>query len=109
MRIKAALFTTVALGLLLAAGYPVAIEAQQAPAQTATVAIDSDDIGGVVTSRVGPEAGVWVIAETTDLPTRFARMVVTDDQGRYVLPDLPNANYNIWVRDRKSTRLNSSH
>ncbi len=60
--------------------------------------IDNDDIGGVVTSAKGPEAGVWVIAETTDLPTRFARMVVTDDQGRYVLPDLPKANYNIWVR-----------
>ena len=60
--------------------------------------IDNDDIGGVVTSTKGPEAGVWVIAETTDLPTRFARMVVTDDQGRYVVPDLPKANYNIWVR-----------
>ena len=39
-----------------------------------------------------------MIAETTDLPTRFARMVVTDDQGRYVLPDLPRANYQVWVR-----------
>ena len=62
------------------------------------MSIDNDDIGGVVTSAKGPEAGVWVIAETTDLPTRFARMVVTDDQGRYLLPDLPKANYNIWVR-----------
>ena len=62
------------------------------------VRIDNDDIGGVVTSAKGPEAGVWVIAETTELPTRFARMVVTDDQGRYVVPDLPKANYNIWVR-----------
>src|SRR5262245_28770116 len=67
----------------------------QAPA---SVAIDGDDIGGVVTSSKGPEAGVWVIAETRDLPTRFARMVVTDDQGRYVLPDLPKAKYQIWVR-----------
>src|SRR5262245_53127024 len=50
-------------------------------AQTA-VAIDNDDIGGVVTGPNGPEAGVWVIAETRDTPTRFARMVVTDDQGR---------------------------
>jgi len=66
--------------------------------QSASVAIDSDDIGGVVTSSKGPEAGVWVIAETTDLPTRYAKMVVTDDQGRYVLPDLPKANYNVWVR-----------
>ena len=62
------------------------------------VRIDKDDIGGVVMSAKGPEAGVWVIAETTDLPTKFAKIVVTDDQGRYVIPDLPKANYNIWVR-----------
>src|SRR6187431_2457784 len=62
------------------------------------VSIDQDDIGGVVTSAKGPEAGVWVIAETTELPTKFAKMVVTDDRGRYVIPDLPTANYRIWVR-----------
>jgi hypothetical protein len=62
------------------------------------VAIDNDDIGGVVRGPGGPEAGVWVIAETRDLPTRFTRSVVTDDQGRYVLPDLPKAKYKIWVR-----------
>jgi hypothetical protein len=62
------------------------------------VAIDADDIGGVVTSTKGPEAGVWVIAETNDLKTRFAKIVVTDDQGRYVVPDLPSANYQVWVR-----------
>ena len=67
-------------------------------AQTAAVAIDEDDIGGVVTGPNGPEAGVWVIAETTDLPTRYAKMVVTDDQGRYVVPDLPKAKYKVWVR-----------
>jgi len=61
-------------------------------------AIDSDDIGGVVKSAKGPEAGVWVIAETTDLPTRYIKIVVSDDQGRYVLPDLPKANYNVWAR-----------
>src|SRR5690242_17794044 len=62
------------------------------------VAIDSDDIGGTVTSAKGPEAGVWVIAETTDLPTKYAKIVTTDDRGRYVLPDLPKANYKVWVR-----------
>src|SRR5712691_1221075 len=62
------------------------------------VSIGSTDLGGVVTSTKGPEAGVWVIAETTDLPTKFAKIVVTDDQGRYVMPDLPKANYNVWVR-----------
>jgi hypothetical protein len=64
----------------------------------AAVAIDPDDIGGIVSSAKGPEAGVWVIAETMDLPTRFAKIVITDDRGRYLIPDLPKANYNIWVR-----------
>jgi hypothetical protein len=66
--------------------------------QRATVAIDNDDIGGVVTGPKGPETGVWVIAETSDLPTKFARIVVTDDRGRYLLPDLPKAKYQVWVR-----------
>src|SRR6478752_3311585 len=73
-------------GVLLFAGSGGLLRAQ-------AIAIDSDDIGGVVSSAKGPEAGVWVIAETTDLPTKFARMVVTDDQGRYLIPDLPTANY----------------
>jgi len=63
-----------------------------------TAASDDDAITGVVKSANGPEAGVWVIAETTDLPTRFVRIVVTDDDGRYVLPDLPRAGYQVWVR-----------
>src|SRR5262245_60175133 len=67
-------------------------------AEGQTVRIDPDDIGGVVRSSKGPEGGVWVIAETTDLPTKYATIVVTDDQGRYLLPDLPKANYSIWVR-----------
>ena len=70
-------------GLLLA--MPARLNAQTA------VAIDADDIGGVVTGPHGPEAGVWVIAETRELPTRYAKIVVTDDQGRYVVPDLPKA------------------
>ena len=62
------------------------------------VVIDDDDIGGVVSGPDGPEAGVWVIAETTDLPTKFSRTVVTDGQGSYVIPDLPEATYDVWVR-----------
>src|SRR5215813_6462083 len=81
---------------LVWAGSVVTLGAQQAG--SGAVAIDADDIGGVVTSPNGPEAGVWVIAETTDLPTKFAKMVVTDDQGRYVIPDLPKAKYRVWVR-----------
>ena len=79
-----------ALGIVV----PSSLMAQQA----ALVAIDNDDIGGVVRSSKGPEAGVWVIAETRDLPVRYIKSVVTDDQGRYVIPDLPKANYDVWVR-----------
>jgi hypothetical protein len=63
-----------------------------------TVRIGNDDIGGVVSSAKGLEAGVWVIAETTDLPTKFVKIVVTDERGRYVVPELPKANYKVWVR-----------
>jgi len=63
-----------------------------------SILIDDDDIGGVVSGPNGPEAGVWVIAETTDLPTTFNKIVVTDDEGRYLLPDLPTATYDVWVR-----------
>jgi hypothetical protein len=70
----------------------------KASSTAAHVSIGATDIGGVVTSAHGPEAGVWVIAETTDLPTKFAKIVVTDDAGRYVIPALPKANYKVWVR-----------
>src|SRR6202166_4874652 len=63
-----------------------------------TVRITNSDLGGVVSSPSGPEAGVWVIAETTDLPTKFVKIVVTDDLGRYLVPELPKANYSVWVR-----------
>src|SRR5437870_9964823 len=71
---------------------------QQGQVAPQTVAIDPDDIGGVVTGPRGPEAGVWVIAETKDTPTRLIKSVVTDDQGRYLVPDLPKGNYDVWVR-----------
>ena len=86
-----------AIGIAALVALPAPLGAQaQAPA--AAIAIDNDDIGGVVRGHNGPEAGVWVIAETRDLPTRFTRSVVTDEEGRYVLPDLPKAKYQVWVR-----------
>lgn len=73
------------------------IGAAESLAQPADRVAD-DVIQGTVRSANGPEAGVWVIAETTELPTKFVKIVVTDDRGSYVLPQLPKANYDIWVR-----------
>ncbi|MBM0205292.1 carboxypeptidase regulatory-like domain-containing protein [Micromonospora sp. STR1s_5] len=75
---------------------PVAVSAQQS--STTSVEIGQTDLMGVVQGPSGPEAGVWVIAETTDLPTRYTKVVVTDDQGRFMIPDLPSAKYKVWVR-----------
>jgi hypothetical protein len=83
----------IAIGL---SASPALLRAQ--PGASSAVSIDPDDIGGIITGPNGPEAGVWVIAETTELPTKYAKSVVTDEAGRYVLPDLPSANYSIWVR-----------
>src|SRR5258706_10022006 len=97
MRIKAALYLGIAFaGAACIALTPGTAATQQNP--QGSVNVGPTDLGGVVTGKNGPEAGVWVIAETTGLPTAFAKIVVTDDQGRYVLPDLPQANYDVWVR-----------
>jgi hypothetical protein len=64
-----------------------------AQTKSATVRVGASDLGGVVSSSHGAEAGVWVIAQTTDLPTKFVKIVVTDDMGRYLVPELPKANY----------------
>jgi hypothetical protein len=65
---------------------------------TRAAPLKNDAIRGTVTSSAGPEAGVWVIAETTDLPTRYIKEVVTDDHGRYLIPALPKAKYTLWAR-----------
>ena len=90
-------FISAGLLLALSLAWMSPVSAQQGN-QAGAVPIDNNDIGGVVSSSKGPEAGVWVIAETTGLPTKFSKTVVTDDRGRYVIPDLPNATYNVWVR-----------
>jgi hypothetical protein len=92
-----------AIGLILLA---TIVRVQAAPREKAatpqtdatSVAVDADDIGGTVTSSNGPEAGVWVIAETDDLGTKFRKIVVTNDHGQYLLPQLPKATYKVWVR-----------
>src|SRR5438876_3533818 len=92
---------TLSVALMLAAGvaaFLVVSGRAIVNGQTGSVAIDNDDIGGVVTGLRGPEAGVWVIAETRSTPTRVIKSVVTDDQGRYLVPDLPSGEYDVWVR-----------
>jgi hypothetical protein len=86
--------------LVIAAGVAalIAISLTSINASQPASAVDADDIAGVVRSSKGAEAGVWVIAETKDLPTPYAKIVVTDAQGRYLLPDLPKASYSISVR-----------
>ena len=86
---------TVGIAVVLTA-WPAGLLAQQST--DPAIQVGASDLGGVVTSANGPEAGVWVIAETTDLPTKFAKIVVTDDRGRYVMPELPKASYSVWVR-----------
>jgi len=80
------------------AGYLFIARTSLQAQQSSTLKVGGNDIGGVVISNNGPEAGVWVIAETTDLPTRYIKEVVTDDSGRYLIPDLPKARYTVWAR-----------
>ena len=69
-----------------------------AAAQERATAGDEADLRGAVRGAAGPEAGVWVIAETDDLDTLFRKIVVTGDDGRFLVPDLPAAAYRVWVR-----------
>src|SRR5712691_6869284 len=97
MKATRALYVVIAAGVaaLLALGH-ARLGAQQMT--DPAIRIGNEDLGGIVMGPNGREAGVWVIAETTDLPTKFAKIVVTDDQGRYVIPGLPKATYSVWVR-----------
>ena len=85
--------------VILGGGVWYASQQGMGPFSENDVAIDGDDIGGVVMGSEGPEAGVWVIAETDDLPTKFVRSVITDDEGRYVIPD-PCLLFNSPIMDQ---------
>jgi hypothetical protein len=91
-------FVAVAAAVALITTAPSAPSEAQTQQNGTAVMVGAEDIGGVVKSATGPEAGVWVIAETTGLPTKFAKIVVTDEEGRYLVPDLPPANYDVWAR-----------
>ena len=95
---KRTLFSGLALALIALAAVSLPRTSAGRRAGQSAAAVDKDNIGGVVTSSKGPEAGVWVVAETTDLPTKYVKIVVTDDQGRYLIPELPKANYQVFVR-----------
>ncbi len=71
---------------------------QAASSSVAPPKVGPTSIGGTVTSNAGAEAGVWVVAETSDLGNRYEKIVVTDDKGRFVLPDMPQANYKVFAR-----------
>jgi len=90
---KTGSLAAVLVSLLLAACQQTAVQGGDSASR-----MGANDLSGVVTSANGPEAGVWVIAETAELPTKFTKIVVTDDRGRYLLPELPKATYNVWVR-----------
>ena len=83
---------------MAAAGIAAILAACAAQMTESGGSIGGNDLGGTVTGANGPEAGVWVIAETKDLPTQYAKVVVTDDRGRYLIPDLPKARYSVWAR-----------
>src|SRR6188768_1997916 len=98
MRTSRLVRLVVGLGLSVGLYSLLPLSSSQAQQPANDVAIDNDDIGGVVNGPKGPEAGVWVIAETRDLPVRYIKTVVTDDRGRFVVPDLPSASYAVWAR-----------
>ena len=96
MRTVTRKMTWVLLAILCVAARPVAGGPQNVPG----FKVDKKSIGGTVVNNNGgkAEAGVWVIAETNSLPAPFRKIVVTDDQGRFLVPDLPEGAYELWVR-----------
>jgi hypothetical protein len=98
MQIPRVRFVLTAVAAVVLALSATAATLHALPDPDAGIRLGATDIAGVVTSAAGPEAGVWVIATTSDLPTKYAKIVVTDDHGRYLIPDLPKATYAVWAR-----------
>ncbi|MGB7290567.1 MAG: hypothetical protein WBD99_00135 [Thermodesulfobacteriota bacterium] len=82
---------------------------QEAHSQPPSMGPSADYIEGKVHVQGGSAAGVWVIAESKEfhtneisqgniIPDIYRKIVVTDDQGNFVIPELPNATYDLWVR-----------
>ncbi|MDG2088818.1 MAG: hypothetical protein P8J68_08790 [Arenicellaceae bacterium] len=74
------------------------VSTQPTAVDTSALENQSNNIAGTVTGASGTEAGVWVIAETDEFDTFYAKIVVTDNDGRFLIPDLPSADYTVWVR-----------
>ena len=85
-----------AVGMVAAAGATLVTTSCQGNGSMSD--LNSGVISGVVESSAGPEAGVWVIAETSETGTKLRKIVVTNETGRFLLPELPDASYAVWVR-----------
>src|SRR6266496_3570023 len=98
MSTRKVLYVAVMMALGLALYFASSRNGLKAQVASDAVKAGNDEIGGVVASDKGPEAGVWVIAETTELGTKLSKTVVTDDRGRYLVPGLPKASYTLFAR-----------
>jgi len=90
---KALARLTMFAGLMaLPIAIPIPVYAQQA------VTLGPTDIGGTVTGTAGPEAGVWVIAETRPGDGVRAHRCHRRSGAATSCPICPTANYSVGVR-----------
>ena len=96
MRIRQVLFSTVAaIGIAaMAATVPDPARAQQAGGRHR----QGRHRRRGAPARAGRKPASGSSPRRPSCRPSIAKIVVTDDQGRYVIPDLPTANYQVWVR-----------